>query len=242
MGKGHKARESMKIGDIVDEHGIDFDDDEYDQLERQSNDEKDEESQPPQRQNKSRASRESRQLNDDEIKNEFLSEIEQEVQERESNEEEEEEEEEEVVETPKRSKKNRSSRESRQLQPHEYDQSMNADDNNGNDSPKRMNKSRSSRESRKINPQTDIVFDDDDLEEYEVVNDDNVQKPKHKARGSVQIESSVLSSSALETHNEHHMEEEAAQINGPKDVYNKHKKSDTMTSDSSAYRAFMSVD
>ena len=42
--KGHKARDSMKIGDIVDEHGIEYaseeEEEQQQRLERQSNDEK----------------------------------------------------------------------------------------------------------------------------------------------------------------------------------------------------------
>eukprot|EP00483_Globobulimina_turgida_P004404 UN04413 len=66
---------------------------------------------------------------------------------------------------------------------------------------------------------------------------DSSDKPvkRNKARGSFQVSQPVLSATFLETHNEHHMEEEAAQINGPKDGAPTHKKTDTMTSDSSAY-------
>merc|ERR1712228_791311 len=230
----------MIIGDIVDEDGIDFDDDDNDQrLERQSNDEKEEE---PKRKEKTRASRESRQLNDDEIDDAMHMNEDEEIKERQSNEENEDENDTNHS-IKKRPKKSRQSRESRQLNEHEmgYSNMM------GDVGSKRQKKSRQSRESRQIN-ETDIG-----IEEFEIINDDALgnnmqidsaqkQVKRNKARGSVQMESAVLSSAALETHNEHHLEEVAAQINGPKDMIKKHKKSDTMTSDSSAYRAFMSVD
>merc|ERR1719410_1332884 len=68
--KGHRARDSMKIADIVDEHGIDYDSEEEEEmqqqrLERQSNDEKDEETK--ERPVKTRNARESIQLDDNQV-------------------------------------------------------------------------------------------------------------------------------------------------------------------------------
>jgi len=209
--KGHRARDSMKIGDIVDDDGIDFESDHEQKLERESNDEdiEEEEEERNKNKNKKHRSRESRQLDDDEVnvsdyfeeeEEEYLGDIEQ-----------------------KRKPKTRKSRESRQLDDYEIVQ--------------KQPKSRKSRESRQL----------DDFEihsEDEQVDDVSFKPPvkKNKARGSFQMEAAVLSSAVLETHNEHHLEQEAAEINGPKDHQQKHKKSDTMTSDSTAYRAFMSVD
>merc|ERR1712129_94344 len=139
-GKGHRARDSMKIGDIVDENGIDFDDEYEQQLERQSNDEKDEE----ERVVKSRTSRESRQLNDNELPSvdEDSDSSEHEMKE----------------ETPKRVKKNKKSRESRQLDDSEWvDQSELSQ-------PKRKEKSRASGESRQIE-NSDLGYEDEEEEE-----------------------------------------------------------------------------
>merc|ERR1712087_387693 len=155
---------------------------------------------------------------------------EEDVKERESNEEKEEEE------VKKRPKKNRKSRESRQLTENEYGHGLEEDEIGDISSMKRKVKSRQSRESRQIT-EDDVGYD-----EYEKLMNDQQAVKKKKARGSIQMETGVLSSAALETHNEHHLEEVAAQVNGPRDMIKKHKKSDTMTSDSSAYRAFMSVD
>eukprot|EP00483_Globobulimina_turgida_P004406 UN04415 len=88
-----------------------------------------------------------------------------------------------------------------------------------------------------------MTVQDDPLGNNMQIDSSHKQVKRNKARGSFQVSQPVLSATFLETHNEHHMEEEAGQINGPKDGTHKtHKKSDTMTSDSSAYRAFMSVD
>ena len=62
-----------------------------------------------------------------------------------------------------------------------------------------------------------------------------------KARGSMQLDQPALTTSALETFAEHQMEDEAAAINGPADD-KVHQRSDTMNSNSSAYKHFMSVD
>merc|ERR1712176_1715434 len=212
--KGHKARESMKIGDIVDENGIDFDDEYEQQSERQSNDEKEEEEQMAK---PKRTSRESRQLNDNELPSvDEDSDSEQEMKE------------------TKRVKKNKKSRESRQIDENEWV------DPNELSQPKRKEKSRSSRESRQIE-NSDLGYQDEEPEEeYEIVEDE--QKPTKKARGSVQMDAPVLSMDALETHNEHHLEDVAAEYNGPKDSAPTHKKSDTITSNSTAYREYMTPD
>jgi len=62
-----------------------------------------------------------------------------------------------------------------------------------------------------------------------------------KARGSMQLDQPALTATALETFAEHQMEAEAAAINGPADD-KVHQRSDTMNSNSSAYKAFMTVD
>merc|ERR1719461_1688492 len=211
--KGHRARDSMKIADIVDEHGIDYDSEEEEEmqqqrLERQSNDEKDEETK--ERPVKTRTSRESRQLDDNEV-NSFI--IDDETKEEE--------------EEPKRVKKNRKSRESRQIDDNEWDEPDPDVNSIQNNEPKRIVKPKKSRESRQIND-SDLGHEYDDLnmdeDEYEIVE----PKPSKKARGSVQMEAPILSMGALETHNEHHLEDVAAEYNGPKDAVS-HKRSDTVT-------------
>eukprot|EP01083_Nonionella_stella_P022670 62696_1 len=253
-GKGHRARGSMKIGDITDGQGIDYDTDEEQQkLERESENEDDDNTQQK-RKPKTRQSRQSRQLDDehDQINNTYFND-EQEIKERESNEEDDDDTQ------PKRTVKSRASRESRQLDDVEVTY--------GDDDapPKRTQKSRASRESRQLDGDDIDNYGSEDEDEEEYEEDDHImeiqddplgnnmqidanirgkQIKRNKARGSFQVAQPVLSASMLETHNEHHLEEAAGQINGPKDSYHPptHKKSDTMTSDSSAYRAFMSVD
>eukprot|EP01083_Nonionella_stella_P035484 96803_1 len=236
--QSHRARESMEIRDLVDENGIEYDSDEEQQrLERDSDEEN-----APKRTVKSRASRESRQLDGDELNNgDYYMNDETEVNERESAEEDD------PDEAPKRKVKSRQSRESRQLD--DVEVGYGAEDDAP---PKRMPKSRRSRDSQQLD-EADVEAaheDDEDEEENEAFDSHAVidhsaatkkTEQRHKARESYPIPAPVLSAAVLETHNEHHLEKEAGQINGPKD-HKTHKKNMSMTSDSSAYRAFMSVD
>jgi hypothetical protein len=266
----------MKIGDLVDENGIEYDSDPQQQrLERDSENEEDSEhDNQAKRKVKSRASRQSRQLDDEELEvnnGDYFAPDEEEheqaakrtVKSRASrgSRQLDDDDDDGVTygngydDAPKRSTKSRASRDSRQLD--DVDVTYDSGDD---DAPKRSRKSRASRQSRQLDDEDIDNYgsedEDEDEEEEEderimTVQDDPLgnnmqidssskQVKRHKARGSFQVSQPVLSATFLETHNEHHMEEEAGQINGPKDAT--HKKSDTMTSDSSAYRAFMSVD
>eukprot|EP00485_Elphidium_margaritaceum_P007503 CAMPEP_0202690570 /NCGR_PEP_ID=MMETSP1385-20130828/5514_1 /ASSEMBLY_ACC=CAM_ASM_000861 /TAXON_ID=933848 /ORGANISM="Elphidium margaritaceum" /LENGTH=593 /DNA_ID=CAMNT_0049345845 /DNA_START=44 /DNA_END=1825 /DNA_ORIENTATION=- len=238
-GGGHRARGSVQIGDFVDEDGVD-----------NGSDDDDDEA-PPAR-TRARQSRESRQLDDGDVDAVIgdgdADDIENGI---------------------KRAPKNRASRESRQL--HDVDVIIGADEEQ-DAPPKRNGKTRASRESRQIDDDdmADIGSADNnnnnnskgrrgsnELNPDEVAEDSssphmngnsngvngmnglngmngNAPNASKKSRGSIQMEEPVnlLSGDALQSHNQAQDTVEKAT----------HKKSDTMTSDSSAYRAFMSVD
>jgi len=253
-GKGHRARGSMKIADIVDENGIDYGSDEeqanQNDLHRDSADEAEENeaNHSKQRTKRTRQSRESRQLNDNEVNQGDYFEDEYDGNE-----------------PAKRTQKTRQSRESRQLDDEQVVQGMDEGESEEEEdvnmeeastANKRVAKPRAARDSMQINDnQVDQYEEDDDDEDVDdELLDDNLHGSHNsngkqrivsakKARGSFQLEQPILSASAVETHNGlNGMNGAAGGTEQSAETGKAHKKSDTMTSDSSAYRAFMTVD
>eukprot|EP00486_Rosalina_sp_Unknown_P014825 CAMPEP_0201592664 /NCGR_PEP_ID=MMETSP0190_2-20130828/190496_1 /ASSEMBLY_ACC=CAM_ASM_000263 /TAXON_ID=37353 /ORGANISM="Rosalina sp." /LENGTH=446 /DNA_ID=CAMNT_0048051535 /DNA_START=629 /DNA_END=1969 /DNA_ORIENTATION=+ len=266
--RGHRARGSMKIGDIVDEDGIDI---EYES-------DQDQDSNSKQRQPKSRASRESRQLDGDEVNQGDYFDGDELAEERSSHSDNEGNDGNE--EQPKRKPKTRASRESKVIEDVDVIGNDDNDEIEDQTPPKRTAKTRASRESRQMDPEAVGDYDEDIDEDEDNNNnttqrrrgsvelDDNQQqivtvptngmsatmngngannttttttttKKTHKARGSFTLEDPItdmLTTDMLEAHNEANGDNTENQKSG----HTKNKLS--MTSDSSAYRAFMSVD